>query len=452
MTHFPCAIIILAAGKGTRMKSSKAKILHEIAGRPMIMHALDSTKNLKAQKKIVVISPDMDEVKQVIISEEPSVEIILQHDALGTGHAVASAREAVSGFDGNIIVLFGDTPLMTAETFARFNDLMQTHDVGIIGFKAKDPTGYGRLIQNSEGCPIAIREHKDASPEELEIDFCNSGVLGIGSKQFPALIDRLSNNNAKGEYYITDVVEIATSLGLRVGAIECSEEEVQGINTQEQLSCAETVYQNRARAHAMATGVQMTAPGTVFFSYDTILEADVVIEPNVVFGPGVHVSNGARIRAFCHIEGALIGKNAVIGPYARLRPGTVLSTEVKVGNFVEIKNAEVHKGAKINHLSYVGDAKVGAGANIGAGTITCNYDGYNKHLTEIGEGVFIGSNSSLVAPVRIGKGAYVGSGSVITKDIEPDALAVGRGKQKNMEGWAKAYRSRNIKRKTAAKD
>jgi bifunctional UDP-N-acetylglucosamine pyrophosphorylase / glucosamine-1-phosphate N-acetyltransferase len=434
------------------MKSSKAKILHEIAGRPMVLHALDSISDLKAQKKIVVISPDMDEVGQVITGEDSLVEIVFQKKPLGTGHAVASAREAVAGFSGNIIVLFGDTPLMSADTLVHFNELMQTHDVGVIGFKANDPTGYGRLIQNSEGYPIAIREHKDASPAELEIDFCNSGILAMASKDFPTLIDSLSNDNAKSEYYLTDVVEIATSLGLKVGAIECSEEEVQGINTQEQLSCAETVYQNRARSHAMANGVQMTAPSTVFFSYDTILEADVVIEPNVVFGPGVHVSSGACIRAFCHIEGASIGENAVVGPYARLRPGTVLSHEVKVGNFVEIKNAQVHKGAKINHLSYVGDAKVGAGANIGAGTITCNYDGYNKHLTEIGEGAFIGSNSSLVAPVRIGKGAYVGSGSVITKEIEPDALAVGRGRQKNMEGWAQAYRSRNVKSKTAAKD
>ncbi len=434
------------------MKSSKAKILHEIAGRPMVLHAFDSISDLKARIKIVVISPHMDEVSRAITVEDSSVEIVLQHDALGTGHAVASARQAVANFNGNIIVLFGDTPLMTAETFVRFNELMQTHDVGVIGFKAQDPTGYGRLIRDPEGGPIAIREHKDASPAELEIDFCNSGVLGLASKHFPSLIDNLSSDNAKSEYYLTDVVEIATSLGLRVGAIECSEEEVQGINTQEQLSCAETVYQNRARAHAMANGVQMTAPSTVFFSYDTILEADVRVEPNVVFGPGVHVSSGARIRSFCHIEGASIGKNAIIGPYARLRPGTVLSSGVKVGNFVEIKNSEVNKAAKINHLSYVGDAKVGAGANIGAGTITCNYDGYNKHLTEIGEGAFIGSNSALVAPVRIGKGAYVGSGSVITKDIEPDALAVGRGKQKNMEGWAQAYRSRNVKSKPAAKD
>ncbi len=418
----------------------------------MVLHALDSVEDLKAQIKIIVISPHMDEVSRAIASEDAAVEIVLQHQALGTGHAVASAREAVADFNGNIIVLFGDTPLMTAETFGRFNELMQTHDVGVIGFKAEDPTGYGRLVLNSEGCPIAIREHKDASPAELEIDFCNSGVLGLASKHFPALIDTLSNDNAKSEYYLTDVVAIATSKGLKVGAIECSEEEVQGINTQEQLSCAEAVYQNRARTHALANGVQMTAPGTVFFSYDTTLEADVRIEPNVVFGPGVHVSSGAIIRAFCHIEGALIGKNAIIGPYARLRPGTVLSKGVKVGNFVEIKNAEVGKAAKINHLSYVGDAKVGAGTNIGAGTITCNYDGYNKHLTEIGEGAFIGSNSALVAPVRIGKGAYVGSGSVITKDIEPDALAVGRGKQKNMEGWAQAYRSRNIKSKMAAKD
>jgi len=289
-------------------------------------------------------------------------------------------------------------------TLLRFDELMQSHDVGVVGFKAEDPTGYGRLICDDKGCPIAIREHKDATPAELEIDFCNSGVMGMAANAFPALIEALSNDNANGEYYLTDVIENAALSGLKVGAIECLEEEVQGVNTQEQLSRAEAAYQNRARARAMANGVNMVAPSTVYFCHDTIIKSDVVIEPNVVFGPGVYISSGATIRAFSHIEGALIGKHAIVGPYARLRPGAVLSARAKVGNFVEIKNAEIGEGAKINHLSYVGDAKVGAGANIGAGTITCNYDGYNKHLTEIGEGAFIGSNSCLVAPVRIGAG------------------------------------------------
>ena len=341
---------------------------------------------------------------------------------------------------------------MTAKTLQRFDAFMQSHDVGVIGFRADNPTGYGRLILNEDGCLITIKEHKDASARELEIDFCNSGVLAMASKNFPALIEALSNDNANGEYYLTDVIEHAASIGLKVGAIECDEEEVLGVNTQIQLSNAEAIYQARARARAMENGVQMIAPATVYFSHDTVIKPDVVIEPNVVFGPGVYVSSGATIRAFCHIEGALIGKNAIIGPYARLRPGTVLASDTKVGNFVEIKNAEINKGAKVNHLSYVGDAKVGAGANIGAGTITCNYDGFNKYLTEIGEGAFIGSNSSLVAPVRIEGGAYVGSGSVITKDVNRDALAVGRGKQKNMEGWARAYRSRNVKNKPVVKD
>jgi len=452
MTHTPCAVIILAAGQGTRMKSSKAKILHEIAHRPMILHALDSVDILNAKKKVVVLPPEMTQAARVIHGEDAAVEIAIQHQTLGTGHAVASAREMFLDFNGNIIVLFADTPLMTAATFKRFDALMQSHDVGVIGFRAEDPTGYGRLIRDDQGSPVAIREHKDASTLELEIDFCNSGVVGMAAKHFPALIDALSNDNANGEYYLTDVVEHAASGGLKVGVIECSEEEVQGINTQMQLSNAEAVYQNRARARALANGVNMQAPSTVYFSHDTVVKADVVIEPNVVFGPGVYVSSGASIRAFCHIEGALIGKNCVVGPYARLRPGTVLADKVKVGNFVEVKNADIGTGAKLNHLSYVGDARVGAGANIGAGTITCNYDGFNKHTTEIGEGAFIGSNSSLIAPVRIADGAYVGSGSVITKDVNCDALAIGRGRQKNIEGWAITYRSKNVKSKSAAKD
>jgi len=434
------------------MKSSKAKVLHEIARRPMILHALDAVGPLNAIKKVVVLSPEMTQVSRVIHDEDASVEIVIQHQTLGTGHAVASAREKFSDFNGNIIVLFADTPLMTAATLKRFDELMQTHDVGVIGFRAKDATGYGRLIQDDQGCPVAIREHKDANAQELEINFCNSGVVGMAAEKLPALIDALSNDNANGEYYLTDVVEHAAASGLKVGVVECSEEEVQGINTQLQLSNAEAVYQNRARACALANGVNMQAPSTVYFSHDTVVKADVAIEPNVVFGPGVYVASGATIRAFCHIEGALIGKNTVVGPYARLRPGTVLADKVKVGNFVEVKNAEISTGAKLNHLSYVGDAKIGAGANIGAGTITCNYDGFNKHTTEIGEGAFIGSNSSLVAPVRIADGAYVGSGSVITKDVNCDALAIGRGRQKNMEGWAKTYRFKNAKNKTAAKD
>ncbi len=418
----------------------------------MVLHALDAVANLNALKKIVVVSPGMDDAIRVISSEDASVQFVIQDKTLGTGHAVACAAETVAGFKGNIIVLFADTPLMTAATFQRFDQLMQSHDVGVVGFKAKDPTGYGRLICNDKGGPIAIREHKDATASELEIDLCNSGVMGMAAKDFPALIEALSNDNANGEYYLTDVIENAATSGLKVGAIECLEEEVQGVNTQEQLSRAEAVYQDRARARAMANGVSMVAPSTVYFCHDTIIKSDVVIEPNVVFGPGVYISCGATIRAFSHIEGALIGKHAIVGPYARLRPGTVLSARVKVGNFVEIKNAEIGEGAKVNHLSYVGDAKVGAGANIGAGTITCNYDGYNKHLTEIGEGAFIGSNSCLVAPVRIGDGAYVGSGSVITKQINRDALGVGRGRQVNLEGWARSHRSKNVKNKTGSKD
>lgn len=434
------------------MKSSKPKILHEIAGRALVMHALDAVNSLNPVKKIVVVSPGMDDVIHAVTKEDDAVEIVFQDKTLGTGHAVACARQAISGFEGTVIVLFADTPLMTAQTFQRFDELMQACDVGVIGFKAKDPTGYGRLILDDHGRLIAIREHKDASVDELKIDFCNSGVVGIVNKEFPGLIEALSNDNAKGEYYLTDVVEHAASTGLKVGTMECSEEEVQGINTQQQLSNAEAVFQNRFRAAVMAKGVTMSAPHTVFFSHDTVIKSGVMIEPNVVFGLGVYVSEEATIRAFSHLEGALVGKKAIVGPYARLRPGTILASRVKIGNFVEIKNADIKEGAKVNHLSYVGDALVGAGANIGAGTITCNYDGFNKHKTEIGAGAFIGSNSSLIAPVRIGAGAYVGSGSVITKEINSDALAISRARQKNLEGWAKACRDKHQKIKSGAKD
>lgn len=451
MTHTSCALLVLAAGKGTRMKSSKPKVLHEIAGRAMILHVLAATNTLKTTLKIAVVSPGMEDVAAVVTAFDKDVKIVIQEQANGTGHAVACARDAVVGFDGTIIVVFGDSPLMTADTFDRFRQLMTTCDVGVIGFRAVDATGYGRLIQSESGDLLAIREHKDASRGELEIDFCNSGVVGIASEYFAELIDALDNNNANGEYYLTDVVTLAAEKGLKVAAIECDESEVQGVNTREHLSKAEAVFQGRARLAAMANGVTLMAPETVFFSYDTVIEADVVIEPNVFFGPGVHISSGATIRAFSHIEGANIGQNANIGPYARLRPGANLAEGVKVGNFVEIKKAEIGIGAKVNHLSYVGDAIVGANANIGAGTITCNYDGFDKHLTEIGVGAFIGSNSALVAPVRIGKGAYVGSGSVITKDVDDDALAVARGKQKSSSGWAAKYRAKKLENKSKSK-
>jgi bifunctional UDP-N-acetylglucosamine pyrophosphorylase/glucosamine-1-phosphate N-acetyltransferase len=436
-------ILILAAGEGTRMRSALPKVLHRVGGRTLIGHVLEAAKTGGATALDVVIGPERDDVAAEVEKRAPSAGVHVQRERLGTAHAVLSAKAALA--NGNdLIVAFGDTPLVRAETFAMLGDALKESAVAVLGFRPGDPHGYGRLVEK-DGNLIAIREEKDASELEKKITLCNAGIMAFSGKHALSLIEAIENRNAKGEYYLTDAVALARARNLNVAVREAPEEEVMGINDRTQLAQAEAELQKRMRAQAMESGVTLVAPETVFFSADTKLGKDVTVEPNVVFGPAVVVKDGATIRAFSHLEGAEVGEGAVVGPYARLRPGTKLGAKTKIGNFVEVKAATFGDGAKANHLSYVGDASVGANANIGAGTITCNYDGYDKHNTEIGEGAFIGSNSALVAPVKVGKGAYVGTGSVVTEDVPADALAVARGRQAVKEGWAADQRKRRGK-------
>ena len=434
--------IVLAAGKGTRMKSDLPKVLHEIAGRSMVSHVLAVAEQAGATDQAIVVGAQADVVRKAILAEKPNAQTFEQTEQLGTAHAVLAAREALEGFSGHILVLYGDTPLLSAKTIQNLAEtLNQGSDLAVLGFEAEDPTGYGRLLTNEAGGLIAIREHKDASEEERAVTLCNSGVFAFHSKHLLNLLERVENNNAKGEYYLTDVVEIARQDGLSVGTMICEEEEVLGVNSREQLSQAEAILQKRLRRKAMEEGATLIAPETVFFSHDTKLGRDVLVEPNVVFGPGVEVGDHVTLRAFSYFEECKVQDEAIIGPYARLRPGTDIGPKAKVGNFVEIKKAIVEKGAKVNHLTYIGDARVGEEANIGAGTITCNYDGFLKYHTDIGAGAFVGSNSALVAPVKIGDGAYVGSGSVITKNVTPGALALTRAAHEEREGWAEKFKT-----------
>ncbi len=443
MTERTCQAIILAAGEGTRMKSKHPKVVHELAGKAMLSHVLALVKAVGASRCDVVVGPDMAPIADLVKREVPDAQIYIQTERLGTGHAVLAARDALEAPADDVLILYGDTPLVTSRSLEKMRDGLANHAaVAVLGFRAEDPGGYGRLITDSDGNLLAIREDKDATTSEREINFCNSGVMAFDGKSILTLLDSIGKENAKGEYYLTDAVEIARNRGDKVAAIEGSEDEVLGINSRAQLAEAELIFQRNLREKALAAGVTMISPDTVFLASDTELSSDVVIEPNVFFGPAVKVGEGATIRAFSHIEGAVIGDNVVVGPFARLRPGTKLGKGSKIGNFVEVKNAEFGEGAKANHLAYIGDAQVGDAANIGAGTITCNYDGYQKHRTEIGHGAFVGTNSSLVAPVKIGDGAYIGSGSVITKDVESDALAVARGKQISRLGWAKNMREK----------
>jgi bifunctional UDP-N-acetylglucosamine pyrophosphorylase/glucosamine-1-phosphate N-acetyltransferase len=446
-----CLAIVLAAGEGTRMRGSLPKALHEIGGRPLIAHVLAAAEGAGCAQAAVVVGPDHAAVAALVGRATPKARIFEQSERLGTAHAVLAARKAFEGAD-DILVMFADTPLVRAETlFALRAALTGGAAVAVLGFRAADPTGYGRLLMNGDAL-VGIREERDASPQERTVDFCNAGLMALGGKTALAILDKIGNGNAKGEYYLTDAVVVARAMGLKTVAIETSEDDVRGINTKAQLAEAEAVLQQRLRAAAMEAGVTLIAPETVFFSADTKLGRDVTIEPNVVFGPGVVVEEGATIRAFSHLEGARIGKGARVGPFARLRPGAELGADVHIGNFVEVKAASIEAGAKANHLTYIGDARVGAGANVGAGTITCNYDGIAKHRTDIGKDAFIGSNSALVAPVKIGDGAYVGSGSVVTKDVPADALAVSRAPQTVKEGWAKRLRQVKSLSKKAAKE
>ncbi|MBQ8102871.1 MAG: bifunctional UDP-N-acetylglucosamine diphosphorylase/glucosamine-1-phosphate N-acetyltransferase GlmU [Afipia sp.] len=432
--------IVLAAGEGTRMRSSLPKVLHAVAGRPLIAHVLGAAPAGKSDAVAVVVGPDhqavIDEIKRV----RPEAGTFVQRERLGTAHAVLAARGAIAAGADDLLIAFGDTPLIDAMTFERMRAALKDGAaLAVLGFRAADPTGYGRLLEDG-GQLVAIREHADASAAERAVTLCNAGVMAFAGKTALQILDRIGNGNSKGEYYLTDAVAIVRELGLRAVVIETSEDEVRGINTKAQLAEAEQVMQRKLRQAALDAGVTLIAPDTVFLSADTTFGKDVTIEPFVVIGAGVSIDDGAVIHSFSNIVGSRIGKNASIGPYARLRPGTVLGEGVRIGNFVETKAADLEAGVKVNHLTYIGDTHIGENANIGAGTITCNYDGFDKHRTEIGAGAFVGSNSSLVAPVKIGTGAFIGSGSVITRDVPDDSLAVERSDQAVREGWAKRFR------------
>ena len=446
------AAIILAAGQGTRMKSSLPKVLHKIGGRAMLDWSIDLARKVGCTKIITVISPDKPDLKDHVEATLGPNSSAIQDPPLGTGHAVRSAEKALAGFVGDVIVLYGDTPLIPASAVeALFDALEGGAAVGVLGFHAANPGAYGRLVTSGDGDLEAIVEAKDATPEQLAIDYCNSGVMAVRAERLFRLLSRVTNNNQKGEYYLTDVVELARKEGSTCRTVTCDEKDVQGVNSRTELAKAEASFQAGRRAELMVDGVTLIAPETVYFAHDTIIENDVIIEPNVVFGPGVHVRSGATIRAFSHLEGANVEEGAEIGPYARLRPGAFIGEGAKIGNFVEVKKTRVGPGAKANHLSYLGDGDVGAGANIGAGTIFCNYDGFLKYQTKIGDKAFIGSNSALVAPVRIGAGAIVGSGSVIVENVSDNALAVGRGRQVEKAGWATAFREQKSAEKAAKK-
>jgi bifunctional UDP-N-acetylglucosamine pyrophosphorylase/glucosamine-1-phosphate N-acetyltransferase len=443
MTSQPWLSIILAAGLGTRMKSARPKVLHAIAGRPLLAHAAAAALEAGASRLAVVIGPGMEEARAALAPLMPDAEFFVQSERLGTAHAVLAGRAALAEWDGDVLILYGDTPLLRAETLlALRRRLGEGADIAVLGFKAADPTGYGRLLLDDDGALLAIREEKDASQAERALRLCNSGVMAFRAGLIPPLLERIGNANAKGEYYLTDAVAIARGDGLQVAAVICEEAEVGGVNDRVQLAQAEALMQARLREAAMRGGATLIAPATVTLSYDTQLGTDVLVEPNVFFGPGVTVDRGAEIKANSYLERSHIGGGAIVGPFARLRPDADIGPGAKIGNFVEIKKAVIEAGAKVNHLSYVGDARVGSGANLGAGTIICNYDGFNKHFTEIGQGVFIGSNCALVSPVKIGDGAVVGAGSVITSDVAPDSLAVVRGEATRIPGWAARNRAK----------
>lgn len=442
------AAVILAAGHGTRMKSSTPKVLHAIGGRSMLAHVMAAAAELSPARLSVVIGSQAPEVGDAARAIRADAAIAVQDPPRGTGDAVRKAAPALEGFSGSALVLYADTPLVKATTLkALVAKVEEGAAVAVLGFRPADPGAYGRLKTDASGALESIVEAKDATADELKINFVNSGVMAVDAPFLARALPQLKDDNAKKEFYLTDIVAIARREGSVCAVVEADAEEMAGVNSRAELSEAEAIFQKRARLSAMEAGVTLIDPTTVFFSWDTRLANDVVVEPNVFFGPGVEIASGALIRACSHIEGARIGEGASVGPFARLRPGAVLARETKVGNFVELKNSQVGDGAKIPHLTYVGDASVGANANIGAGTVTCNYDGFSKHRTEIGAGAFIGSNSSLVAPVKIGDGAYVGSGSVITKDVEADSLAVARGRQSALQGWAAKFRAANAARK-----
>jgi bifunctional UDP-N-acetylglucosamine pyrophosphorylase/glucosamine-1-phosphate N-acetyltransferase len=437
------AVVILAAGQGTRMRSDTHKVLHPIASRPLLLHLLDRVDALGADRRVVVVGKGREQVEAAIRGRD--VTVAFQSEQKGTGHAVQQAAEALAGYDGPVLILYGDTPFVEADTLSRMLDRLDGDDgpgVVVLASCPEDPLKYGRIILG-EGDRIAkMVEYKDATEEERAVGLCNSGMMAVRAKDLFRWLAKVGNNNAAGEYYLPDVVNIAAAEGREAVVIEGDPYETAGVNSRAELAHLELEWQRRRREQVLHEGATLIDPESVWFAYDTKLGRDVTVEPHVVFGPGVQVADGATIHAFSHIEGAVIAAKASIGPFARIRPGTRLGERSKVGNFVELKKAEVGDGAKVNHLSYIGDASVGAAANIGAGTITCNYDGFGKYRTEIGAGAFIGSNTALVAPVTVGDGAIVGAGSVITRDVEPDSLALERSEQKGIAGWAKRFRER----------
>ena len=446
----PFAAIVLAAGKGTRMKSDLHKVLHPVAGRPMLEHLLAAVDSLEAARTVVVVGAGREQVEPLV--SRHGGEVVVQDPQLGTAHAVRQAEASLAGFDGDVLILYGDAPLVEAATMRRMLERLNAADrpaAVVVAFRPHDTAHYGRILADSDGTIQKMVEHKDATDEERAVDLCNSGLMAVRAEDLWPLLSGVDNDNAAGEYYLPDIVMLAAAVGRSSAVIETDPDEVAGVNSRAELARIEELWQRRRRARFMADGVSLIAPETVWFSHDTEIGRDTIVEPNVIFGPGVRAGERVRIRAFSHLEGATLAEGSEIGPFARLRPGAEIGEQAKVGNFVEVKKSRLGRGAKANHLSYIGDAEVGAGANVGAGTITCNYDGYFKYGTVIGEGAFIGSNSALVAPVSVGAGAMVGAGSVITRDVEADALAVARGDQRAHAGWASRFRAIMTERKKA---
>ena len=429
------ALVILAAGKGTRMQSDLPKVLHHMAGIPLLTHVINTGQSLNPERIVVVTGHGAKAVEACAKNQNTNVEIVVQPEQLGTGHAVEQARKTLLDFEGNVIVMYGDTPLLRSATLANLSESLSKVNLSVLGFETETPGHYGRLVADKDNLHRIV-EFKDASKSEKTIKLCNSGVMAMSKALLFELLSKITNKNASGEFYLTDIVEYAVAEGKSCKVVRCNEFETLGINSRTELAKAELEYQNRLRDAALENGVTMTAPQTVYFSYDTIIGRDTTIEQNVVFGLGVVVESGSQIKAFSHLEGAFVGHGCIVGPYARLRPGTKLQNNVKIGNFVEVKESDIEEGAKVSHLSYIGDATIGANANIGAGTITCNYDGVMKHKTKIGKGSFIGSNTMLVAPVSIGDDALTASGSVIISNVPDGALAVGRSRQINKPGLA----------------
>ena len=448
MLEHPIAAIVLAAGKGTRMQSAMPKVLHKIAGQPMVCHVLDAVAPLNPNETCVVVGPGMDDVAAAVYP----VRTVVQTNQNGTGDAVKVAVNKLSARKGTVLVLFGGDPLIQTETVRK---LLATRQAGasvvVLGFYAKDPTGYGRLILGQDGALDAIVEDKDAQENQRAIDLCNAGVMAIDAACIRGLLARIRNDNAKGEFYLTDIISLARDDGLSCKVVMADEDELMGVDSRADLARAEALWQAARRRRAMEEGVTLLDPDTVYFAHDTVTACDVIIGPNVVFGPGVEIAKNTEIRAFCHVEGAKISEGALIGPYARLRPGTEIGEDVHIGNFVEVKNTKMAPGAKANHLAYLGDSEVGVKANIGAGTITCNYDGFDKHKTIIGDEAFIGSNSALVAPVTIGKCSIIGAGSTIVRNVPEEALSIERSKQIDLTGRAKVFREDRSKGKSTKK-